>query len=108
MVRQEKENTDESPQTISVDNVPFFNPEVIQNSWTSNGCSIVFSRRRPVFGSDINVVEQPVVEPVAVVQMSPQTAKDLYLLLRDSVQGYEKEWGEITTAFSRSRTDSNE
>jgi hypothetical protein len=36
-------------------------------------------------------------EVVAVLELSPQSAKDLLELLRYGIQNHEKEWGEITT-----------
>ena len=35
--------------------------------------------------------------------MSPQTAKDLMVLLQDTVESYEKEFGSISTPFTRAR-----
>lgn len=42
-------------------------------------------------------------EPIAVIQMSPQTMKDLSLLVTHQIAVYEAEWGEIETEFTRRR-----
>lgn len=76
----------------------------IRAAWTSNNCTITFSRGHPV---ELGSVGQPVyaeqAEPVAVVSMSPGTAKDLFTLLRDSIEPFESDWGEIETDFTRKR-----
>ena len=42
-------------------------------------------------------------ETVAIMSMSPQTAKDLLLLLNDVVATYEKDYGQIMTAYLKQR-----
>lgn len=42
-----------------------------------------------------------VTEAVAVISLTPQTAKDLLLILQANIPSWEKEFGEIQTPFSR-------
>ena len=47
--------------------------------------------------------DKPVnVHPECIIQVSPQTAKDLYLIVKSGVEEYENDYGTIETAFSRS------
>lgn len=39
--------------------------------------------------------------PTAAIHLSPQTAKDLCLLLGHLLENYEKNWGEIETNYTR-------
>lgn len=76
----------------------------IRAAWTSNNCTITFSRGHPVeVGSIGEPVYAELAEPVAVISMSPGTAKDLFTLLRDSIDKFEAEWGAIETEFTRKR-----
>lgn len=42
--------------------------------------------------------------PAVIVQLSPQSVKDLCLLLQKNIATYEGEWGEIQTQFTRSES----
>jgi hypothetical protein len=44
-------------------------------------------------------------EPVVVLQMSAHTAKDLLLLMENSIGQYEARSGEITTDYSKRRAE---
>ena len=46
------------------------------------------------------ISERPVNQPIAVVSISPGTAKDLYILLGDFVAKHEESFGPITTPFT--------
>jgi len=41
--------------------------------------------------------------PTVLINVSPQTMKDVSLLIADAVTGYETEYGEIKTAFTKLR-----
>lgn len=63
--------------------------------------SISFSRNQPVdisYGQ--NVIHASTLVPVAIIDMSPQTAKDLYVLLKEQIESYEQKWGEIRTEYT--------
>src|SRR5690242_7055065 len=49
------------------------------------------------------ISERTVNQPVAVVSISPGTAKDLYLLLGNVVAKHEERFGPITTPFTARR-----
>src|SRR5215210_7267547 len=46
------------------------------------------------------ISERTVIQPIAVVSISPGTAKDLHILLGDAVVKHEESFGPITTPFS--------
>lgn len=71
----------------------------------SNEIAVVFQRPKYGVVSDPKhgLVDVGTIETVAVVSMSPQTAKDLLLLLEDNIQRHEKEFGTITTSYTRRR-----
>ena len=41
--------------------------------------------------------------PIACVQMSPQTAKDLFVALKEQIEIYENTWGKIRTDYTSKR-----
>lgn len=104
----------QTPETVRVEDVdansikpieaPVLYASTLQAVWTGNDCSIIFSRPRPahivVNGQGMTASLQ---EPVAIMQLSPQTAKDLLLLLSDTVGKFEAEFGVIVTEYSRGK-----
>ena len=82
--------------------IPEIYASVMHYRWTSNEWTITFKRTPSNFDPSQPIPEDRY-EPVAVVRMSPQAAKDLYLLLQDGVQKYEKQFGSITTAYSQNK-----
>jgi len=42
-------------------------------------------------------------EPISILQLSPQSAKDLFLVIQDGLEKYENEWGQIDTQYVRSK-----
>ena len=67
-----------------------------------NDFVVTFARPHPV----ILEGQQPgqgaaIVEAVGILQLSPQTMKDLYLLTKGQIEQYEKQFGAIETDFSR-------
>jgi len=76
-------------------------PKFYGSSWhvnvTSNEFSIMLGRPHFVLGE----VESAPGEPVAILQMSPQAAKDLLVLLGSTMAAWEEEWGIVTTEYTR-------
>jgi hypothetical protein len=69
-----------------------------------NDAVILFGRLAPanVEGVEVPAGTQAAVnQPVAIIQMSAATAKDLFLALSDQIEGYEKRFGKIETEYSR-------
>jgi hypothetical protein len=81
----------------SVIQAPKFYGSTVNVNMTSNEISLMFGRPHFVIGDH----EGAPGEPVAIIQMSPQTAKDLLVLLAGSLKTWEKEWGELQTEFTR-------
>lgn len=84
---------------------PIFYATSVRIGFDSNDIAFTFQRRRPVqFLIDgSTTVDAAQLEAVAIVSMSPQTAKDILVLLEGQVSKYEDEWGTIETEFTRSR-----
>jgi hypothetical protein len=69
---------------------------------TGNDFTIIFSRPRPILTDNDTVnPAAAITEAVASVSLTPQTAKDLLLILQANIPAWEKEFGEIQTPFSR-------
>ena len=66
---------------------------------------LIFERARPAqLKSTSGLVTQGVInEPVAAVALSPQTLKDLSLLLADAMVLHESEYGQVQTPFTKRR-----
>ena len=87
--------------------IPLIHASTIQTSWTSNEWTIALSQFLPNPRPDAGSLEgHP--QPVAILQISPQTAKDLYLLMQEGIQEYEKQFGSITTTFSQTKGKNSE
>jgi hypothetical protein len=81
---------------------PAFYASTMFAYFAGNDFTLTFSRPQP--GATPNgAVHRGVAigVPVAVLQMSAATAKDLYLVMKDQIEKYEKEWGEIKTDYAR-------
>jgi len=71
-------------------------------AWTSNDCYVFLGR--PDLGAKAGEPGEAAAFSalaLAVLQLSPQSTKDLYLVLKDTVEAYERAWGEIHTDFTR-------
>lgn len=78
----------------------YANQVAVQGSGTD--VTLIFSRLQPVVGQDGRLrLDAAIAQPSAVVQMSPQTAKDLVLALGDTVNQIEKEFGKLSSPFSK-------
>ena len=85
-------------------NAPAFYASSIQAAVAGNDLHLIFSRVHPVMVETGQGVEHgAATEPVAVLDVSIQTAKDMLLLLQDIIGRYETEYGAIETDFSRAR-----
>ena len=82
--------------------VPIIHPTVIQQGHSSNEFILVLSQTILIFDDTELTAGKGTVTPVGVLQMSPQTAKDLYLVLQEGIRQYEKEYGPINTTYSQS------
>ncbi len=63
---------------------------------------IVGQRPRPLIGAD-GISRMGILEPVAMLQFSVGSLKDLSIVIDGLVRAYEKEFGEIETEFTRRR-----
>ncbi len=70
-------------------------------SQAGNDVVMSFSRPRPLALSTGEIAPFMKTELTAIVYTSVQTMKDFYLAIKDQVERYEKEHGEITTEYSK-------
>ena len=104
------ENDPAPPSIQTIEEIPVLHPTAIQEGHSSNAFVLVLADDLPIFNkSDPNrLTGQNVVLPIGVIKMSPQTAKDLFLLMRTGIEQYEREYGPIHTAYSRSLDEERE
>jgi hypothetical protein len=82
-------------------NVPYLaaGTFVIQSTGTEvllvlqSACSMIDKNTRAISERTVN-------QPIAVVSISPGTAKDLHILLGDAIARHEESFGPITTPFT--------
>ena len=83
---------------------PTISPSVFNAMWTSNECLIGMLRPSPFMQAQMPDGKLgTMAEPLAILQLSPQSAKDLLRILQDGIAQYEKEWGVIETEYTRSQ-----
>jgi hypothetical protein len=64
--------------------------------------TIVFSRVHPAVGLDGRLRHKTAIPQYsAVVQMSPQAAKDLSLALADAIEKLERDFGKLVTPYTK-------
>ena len=88
--------------------VPIIHPTGIQQGHSSNEFMLVLNQNIPIFDDTNRAAAKTSVIPVGVLQMSPQTAKDLHLMLQDGIRQYEKQYGTIKTTYAQSREKTGE
>ena len=72
---------------------------------TPTDISVIFNQGRPVqIQKDGKLEFIAAAMPVAQISMSPQTAKDLMLILQGVMAGYEVRFGKLTTEYSLKQT----
>jgi hypothetical protein len=94
------------PKDVKRVDAPFFYVGAITLMTTGNDFTLVLSRARPIENSDGTVNTQAVTsDPVAVISVTPQTLKDLFLVLTDVIPQYEAQFGELKTLFMMRRAE---
>lgn len=86
--------SDEQPEQTKTD-TPLIYASSIQLRVASNDWSLVLGNKVPVPGE-----EREELRPKCILQISPQTAKDLYLIIKGALEVYEARYGEIKTEYS--------
>jgi hypothetical protein len=97
-VSEQHKGSAQVTQTPLMVNAPKFYGSTLHINITSNECSILFGRPHFTIGGDGDDARA---EAVCIVQMSPQTMKDLVVLMERNVKRYEEEWGVIETQYTR-------
>jgi len=71
---------------------------------SGNDFTLIFQNAQPMVdkrsGTVANIAANAA---VAIVKVSPQGLKDLYLLIGDQLTQFEKDFGEVVTPFTRAR-----
>ena len=93
------EGHESAPEGFHLIDAPEVYASSIQAYWANNDFTMVLSRARPGMIAEGKTVAA--LQPSAIVYMSTETAKDLYLLVKSRVEEYEKRRGEIVTDYSR-------
>lgn len=68
---------------------------------TGNDFILVLSQTLPLTTADGQFTNAAKNIPVAMVTMSPQSAKDLQILMLDTIKRYEADFGKIVTPYTR-------
>jgi hypothetical protein len=84
--------------------VPEFYASNFHMQGTGNQFTLIMQRAIPMQNAD-EMIHGTLnkIQIVATVTMSPQTAKDLYLLLGDQIENHEKTFGVLTTPYTKVR-----
>ena len=81
---------------------PYFSAGSFAIQGTGNDFILMFSRAIPVQSVTTGVnSEIALAQVVAILSISPQTAKDISLAMADAVVKHEKEYGEIITPYTK-------
>jgi hypothetical protein len=72
----------------------------------SNECLLLVGETRPSVGSD-GVLGDSKTNLAVVLGMSPQSAKDLLVVLGEYIDRYEQEYGVIVTDFIKNRANAD-
>lgn len=101
----DKENIQAIPaEEVRLLDAPSFYASSVRLAWAGNDLTVIFSKPWPFYAKEEDGVKFGATsQEVAILHLSPSTAKDLLVVLQDVVGGYEEEWGEINTTFTSKR-----
>lgn len=103
MSHEQKTKAIDASQFKPVD-APFYSVGSMAVQATGNEFVLTFSRPVPLQSNLTGQmsVEHMLNQATVILNVSPQTAKDISLALAEAVAKHEKEYGEITTRYSKS------
>jgi hypothetical protein len=82
-------------------NVPYLAAGTFMIQSTGTEVLLILQSARPLADKNTGAIsERTINQPIAVVAISPGTAKDLHILLGDAVAKHEESFGPITTPFT--------
>jgi hypothetical protein len=84
-------------------NVPHLDASSLVIHATGNNFVLLFKRPVPISPHAGFPPNAMIYDPVASISCSPQTVKDISLMLNDVVADYEKEYGNIHTVYTKQR-----
>ena len=83
---------------------PYFSAGSLLIQATGNDFVFVYRRPVPVQPNEDGELQNVMLnEAVAIITVSPQTAKDIVLSLAHAITEYEKQYGQIVTPYTKSR-----
>lgn len=97
---EDKNNTTVNVQPLQV---PLLHASLFQTTWNSNEISLLLANMVPALDPADGSMAS-LAQPIASLSLSPQSAKDLSILLAEAVSQYESKHGEIRTDFTLART----
>jgi hypothetical protein len=71
--------------------------------WGGNDAMLMFARPKPVTVPGHSQPAIAMIEATATIHVSAATLKDFFLIVKETVEGYEKDHGVIQTDFTRSK-----
>ncbi len=93
-----------APEDIKPIDVPMFGGSGVTVQGTGNDFSLIFTRVRPaILAKTGQPAPVALSEPAVIINVSPQTLKDLSIVLAEQVAGHEKLFGPIVSPFTRGR-----
>jgi hypothetical protein len=95
-----KEQIDELSKAIPLQ-APTFYASAFRILGSGNDFLIIMDRATPLQGQEGSGFM--VLQPAAMVAVSPGALKDLSIILADQIENHEKQFGEIVTPFTKSR-----
>ncbi len=94
-----------SGQPVQPIQAPLFTATFFQTFGNSNEISVFMANNNPGLTSDGKITA--INQAVMMLSLSPQSAKDLSILLNDAITNYERTYGEIVTDFTMNRAQQN-
>lgn len=103
MADDNKELSAEELATLRPISVPPTHASSFRVQGTSNEFILMFQRLMPQMKPDGDLADVGRADTIAVISMSPQSVKDLSILLSAQIETWEKEFGKLETSFTRSQ-----
>lgn len=84
-------------------NAPFYAASSVTIQSAGNEIQLIFTRPHPLEHKFLGIAQISFAEHVAIINLSPGSAKDLAIALTDTMKNFETQFGTITTPFIKAR-----
>ncbi len=89
---------DTAPATLAKIEAPYYTAGMVQLQATGNDVLMIFMRPHPTIDTATKALTNfGIMDATAIVSLSPQTAKDLSIILSELIANTEKQFGELET-----------